>query len=250
MLPHVLSWMFLAPPATVDADVDATSEATTETTSAPAPQAAPPGSPAETPRLFETLQRLRQDEVAFYTNDEETVTFIPGIQVRNQVGWVSPFTIDRFGDRYEEREFTSGRVRLNPTLRLGKRQNFEVVLNVDFANGRWAPPRASSPTNLSATAPSVANASVPTVSAVQNDEQPASRAVRAMASPTSRPRAWKLAKVSPTGRSGAMLAASVDMARNGSRGHQRGDPEVWFGKRRPRRPRRGVPFWPEANESA
>lgn len=93
----------------------------------------------QVPRMFETLQGFRPREVASHSNRKTTVTFIPGLQVRNQVGIVSPFTIDRFGNRYAEGPFTSGRVRINPTLRLGKRQNLDIVLNVDFVNGRWAP---------------------------------------------------------------------------------------------------------------
>lgn len=147
----VLPWMFTAPPE-VPGPAAPTDEAT-EPTSAPAsgqspsmaPGVAPPGSPPPIPRLFETLQRFRPDETAFYTNDKGTVTFIPGLQVRNQVGWVSPFTIDRFGNEYAEGPFTSGRVRINPTLRLGKKQNVDIVFNVDFANGRWAPQRPSDP---------------------------------------------------------------------------------------------------------
>ncbi len=134
----VLPLAFMAPPAEspesgppVEVDV---SEPTVQTEAA-----APPNSPPEIPRLFETLQRFRPTEVAFHTNRRGTVTIIPGLQVRNQVGWVSPLTIDRFGNEYDEGVFTSGRVRVNPTLRLGKKQNVDIVLNVDFANGRWAP---------------------------------------------------------------------------------------------------------------
>ncbi|MCA9638394.1 MAG: hypothetical protein KC420_20330, partial [Myxococcales bacterium] len=89
------------------------------------------------PRIFETLQGFRPSEVARHESADGTVTFIPGLQFRNQVGYVEPFTIDRFGNQYQEGAFASGRVRINPVLRLGKAQNFDVVLNVDFANGRW-----------------------------------------------------------------------------------------------------------------
>ena len=113
----------------------------------PAPEVVEPPPPAiePIPRLFETLQSFRPSEVASHTNADGTVTFVPGIQLRNQVGYLTPFTIDRFGNEYHEGVFTSGRLRLNPVLRLGKRQNVEFVATVDIANGRWAPRRPDDP---------------------------------------------------------------------------------------------------------
>ena len=67
----------------------------------------------------------------------------------------------------------------------------------------------SRPGTAAATAPREAKASGPTVSAVQNEPKPAARADRAMSSPTSRPRAWKLAKVSPIGRSVLSMAGNA-----------------------------------------
>lgn len=137
-----------APPAPPASETPPASEAiTTEVEPAPASEPAPTEQVAEqvvveirqVPRMFETLQGFRPSEVASHSNRKTTVTFIPGLQVRNQVGIVSPFTIDRFGNRYAEGPNTSGRVRINPTLRLGKRQNVDIVLNLDFVNGRWAP---------------------------------------------------------------------------------------------------------------
>jgi hypothetical protein len=97
------------------------------------------------PRLFETLQGFRPSEMASHSNRKVTVTFIPGIQVRNELGMVSPFSLDRFGNEYREGPYSAGRVRINPVLRLGKRQNVDIVANVDFANGRWAPHGSSDP---------------------------------------------------------------------------------------------------------
>lgn len=100
---------------------------------------APEPTPEPIPRVFETLQGFRPSEVASHQNRKGTVTFVPGFQVRNEFGTVSPFTLDRFGDVYREGPYSAGRVRVNPTLRLGKRQNVAIVLNVDFFQGRWAP---------------------------------------------------------------------------------------------------------------
>jgi hypothetical protein len=118
----------------------------------PEPETAPVESPREAappqqeiPRMFETLQGFRPSEVASHSNAKGTVTFIPGLQIRNETGYVSPFTIDRFGNEYHERAFSLGRVRVNPTLRLGKRQNVDIVLNVDFDNGRWSALGSSDP---------------------------------------------------------------------------------------------------------
>jgi hypothetical protein len=105
----------------------------------------PEPEPKPIPRMFETLQGFRPSETASHSNRERTVTFIPGLQIRNELGAISPFEIDRFGNRYHEGPYSAGRVRLNPTLRLGKRQNVDIVANVDFANGRWAPHGSSDP---------------------------------------------------------------------------------------------------------
>ncbi len=98
-----------------------------------------------TPRLFETLYQFRDDEVATHQNAAGTVTFIPGLQVRNQIGYVSPFVLDRFGNAYQESAEATGRIRWNPTLRLGKKQNIDIVGQIDLVNGRWTPAGSDDP---------------------------------------------------------------------------------------------------------
>jgi hypothetical protein len=92
-----------------------------------------------TPRVLLGVESNRTGETKHIRNDEGNVTFIPGLQARNQVFYVSPFQIDRVGSRYEEGAQSTGRMRWSPTLRLGKKQNVEINTQFDFANGRWAP---------------------------------------------------------------------------------------------------------------
>lgn len=114
--------------ANVDASVTvATPEAT--------PYVPPPSeSNREYPRVIQTITEFREDEQAKFG---KKIKFYPGIQVRNQIGWVSPFTIDRFGNRYEEGAFSTGRIRWKPELHIKK--NLKIVGMLDLANGRWAP---------------------------------------------------------------------------------------------------------------
>jgi hypothetical protein len=128
-----------------DAPVEDAAPVESETPPALEPVPAPEPTSKPIPRLFETLQSFRPSEVASHSNRKVTVTFIPGIQVRNEIGMVSPFSLDRFGNEFHEGPYSAGRVRINPVLRLGKRQNVDIVANVDFANGRWAPRGSSNP---------------------------------------------------------------------------------------------------------
>lgn len=90
--------------------------------------------PREYPRVLQHIVEWRKDERAYVG---KKVKFYPGIQVRNQVGYVSPFEMDRFGERYEEGAFSTGRIRWNPELDIKKK--FKIVGTLDLANGRWAP---------------------------------------------------------------------------------------------------------------
>lgn len=101
--------------------------------------------PREEPRLTQTLFKFRDDEVASHQNAAGTVTFIPGLQVRNQIGYVSPFVLDRLGETYNEGAEATGRIRWNPVLRLGKKQNLDIVGQIDFVNGRWTPAGSDDP---------------------------------------------------------------------------------------------------------
>lgn len=116
---------------------------TTATTPAPASAEAPyvPPEKRQTPRVLETIEGFRADEVAVV--GRRRVKFFPGIQVRNQVGYVSPFTIDRFGNEYAEGGFSTGRIRWNPRLEI--RKNFAIVGMLDLVNGRWAPSGSEDP---------------------------------------------------------------------------------------------------------
>ncbi|MFO0633584.1 MAG: hypothetical protein U0168_12100 [Nannocystaceae bacterium] len=95
------------------------------------------------PRALATIEGygLPEDEIAVI--GKRKVKFTPGFQVRNQVGTVTPFTLDRFGHRYDDHGMTTGRIRWNPTLAIGR--SFKIVGNLDLANGRWAPDGSDNP---------------------------------------------------------------------------------------------------------
>ncbi|MEM6294483.1 MAG: hypothetical protein AAGA54_24635, partial [Myxococcota bacterium] len=97
--------------------------------------------PREQPRALTAIATVPDDEVA--SIGKGAVKFYPGIQVRNQIGWISDFTLDRDGERYEEGGFSTGRIRWNPKLEV--RKNFRVVGMLDLANGRWAPSGSEDP---------------------------------------------------------------------------------------------------------
>lgn len=101
--------------------------------------------PAVEPRVLSSLVGFPEDEVATVRNERGTVSFSPGLQVRNQVGWVSEFTIDRLGETYDEPAFSTGRIRWRPVLGFGREQNVRLVAMVDLANGRWAPEGSDDP---------------------------------------------------------------------------------------------------------
>jgi len=89
------------------------------------------------PRVLATIDGYGYPEREIAVVGRKKVKFYPGVQVRNQVGFVSPFTLDRFGNDYAEGGMTTGRIRWNPTLAVGKK--FKLVGMLDLANGRWAP---------------------------------------------------------------------------------------------------------------
>jgi hypothetical protein len=116
----------------------------TASTPPPTPAPATPSPRAdkrETPRVLETIVQFREDETAVIKR--RRIKFYPGIQVRNQVGYVSPFSIDRFGNEYAEGGFSTGRIRWNPVLEV--RKNLEFVGMLDLVNGRWAPSGSEDP---------------------------------------------------------------------------------------------------------
>jgi hypothetical protein len=89
------------------------------------------------PRALATIDGYGYPDTEIATIGKRRVRFSPGVQVRNQVGYVSPFTLDRFANKYDDGGMTTGRIRINPTLAVGKK--LKVVGNLDLANGRWAP---------------------------------------------------------------------------------------------------------------
>lgn len=93
------------------------------------------GSGPPIPRVLSAIERNPPHEVA--TLGQGIVSFEPGVQIRNQVGYTSPFTIDRRGARYDDGAFTTGRFRWNPRLHLGR--VVDIVGMLDLVNGRWAP---------------------------------------------------------------------------------------------------------------
>ena len=95
----------------------------------------------QVPRALSTIDGYPIDEQAVI--GKRRVKFYPGIQVRNQIGWVSPFTLDRYGNRYDEGGFSTGRIRWNPRLVI--RKNYQFVGMLDLVNGRWAPSGSENP---------------------------------------------------------------------------------------------------------
>jgi hypothetical protein len=95
----------------------------------------------QVPRALSTIDGYPIDEQAVI--GKRRIKFYPGIQVRNQIGWVSPFTLDRYGNRYDEGGFSTGRIRWNPRLVIHK--NYQFVGMLDLVNGRWAPSGSENP---------------------------------------------------------------------------------------------------------
>jgi len=95
------------------------------------------------PRALATIDGYGYPDREIAVIGKRKVRFVPGFSVRNQVGYVSPFTLDRDGERYQEGGMTTGRIRINPTLAVGKK--FALVGNLDLANGRWAPDGSDDP---------------------------------------------------------------------------------------------------------
>lgn len=95
------------------------------------------------PRAIGTIEGYGYPDSEIATFGKRRVHFSPGMSVRNQVGFVSPFTLDRFANKYSEGGMTTGRIRINPTLAVGK--NLKFVGNLDLANGRWAPDGSEDP---------------------------------------------------------------------------------------------------------
>lgn len=93
------------------------------------------------PRLLSSIDDNPIDEKAVIGKGK--VKFYPGIQVRNQIGWVSPYSLDRFDTQYDEGGFSTGRIRLRPELVI--RKNFKFVGTLDLVNGRWAPSGSEDP---------------------------------------------------------------------------------------------------------
>ncbi len=95
------------------------------------------------PRVLMTLEGYGYPDAEIVVVGKRKVRFTPGLQMRNQVGIVSPFTLDRFGNRYSEGAMATGRIRWNPTLALGNR--VKLVGSLDIANGRWSPDGSDDP---------------------------------------------------------------------------------------------------------
>jgi len=93
------------------------------------------------PRVLSTITGNPEDETA--TLGTGRVRFEPGVQIRNQVGKVSSFTLDRNGEIYDESAFSTGRFRWNPRLHFGR--VLSVVGTLDLINGRWAPVGSTNP---------------------------------------------------------------------------------------------------------
>ena len=110
------------------------------------PRGLPPiGTDARIPRVLSTIDGWAANEQAYIRGKKRPIVFVPGAQLRNQVGFVSPFTLDDAGNRYSEGVFSTGRLRWRPQLLLGTKHQVRLVGQVDFASGRWAPQSSDDP---------------------------------------------------------------------------------------------------------
>ncbi len=89
----------------------------------------------EVPRALGAIEGFPEDEVKRVRWGR--VQFTPGFDVRNQVGFVSAFKLDRQGNEYDLGGYSTGRVRFAPRLDID--DSVSIVGTVDIANGRWAP---------------------------------------------------------------------------------------------------------------
>ncbi|MEX1365030.1 MAG: hypothetical protein AB1Z98_18015, partial [Nannocystaceae bacterium] len=106
--------------------------------------------PAVIPPVVELHPIPRALSTMFGNPPSETATIVrgrlrfePGVQLRNQVGWVSSFPLDRLGNAYDEGALSTGRLRWNP--RLGWGRVVSVTGMLDLINGRWAPAGSDDP---------------------------------------------------------------------------------------------------------
>ena len=97
--------------------------------------------PYPVPRALSAITGFPADERNVF--EKGRLAFEPGIELRNQIGWTSEFPLDRTGEVYDEGARTTGRLRWNPKLRWSNW--LEVVGNVDFINGAWAPIGSTNP---------------------------------------------------------------------------------------------------------
>ncbi len=105
----------------------------------------PIGTNPSTPRVLATMNGYPRDEQASIAAKKHNSVFVPGLQLRNQVGFLGPFTLDDEGNRFSEGAFSSGRFRWRPELVLGNNHRVKLVAMVDIASGRWAPQGSDNP---------------------------------------------------------------------------------------------------------
>ncbi len=102
----------------------------------------PPGAkPRPIPRPLSSLHGYPTDEVA--TFGKGRAKFSPGMQLRNQIGRVTAFQLDRLGNDYDEGAISTGRLRISP--RFDWSTWFSLVGTLDLINGRWAPVGSTDP---------------------------------------------------------------------------------------------------------
>ncbi len=97
--------------------------------------------PRPVPRALSSLHGYPNDEIA--TISKGRLEFQPQVQLRNQIGRVGSFPLDRLGNAYAEGAISTGRLRINP--RFSWNEWLTVVGMVDLINGRWAPVGSTDP---------------------------------------------------------------------------------------------------------
>lgn len=127
-------------PEDVASDATQGAPKTERVSNLPPPELPPIPKRHPVPRLLSAIEGYPVQEQAVIG---KRVKFYPGFQVRNQIGWVSDFTLDRLGNAYDEGGFSTGRIRWNP--RLDFRKKLQLVGMVDLVNGRWAPSGSEDP---------------------------------------------------------------------------------------------------------
>ncbi len=95
------------------------------------------------PRILMTTDGFHPCEESRYElGKDKEILFYPGLQLRNAIGYVSPFTLDSAGNQFRDNAQVTGRFRFMPRFEAG---NAKIQLGFDLVSGRWAPSGSGDP---------------------------------------------------------------------------------------------------------